>query len=913
MSWLEDNILDPVSDFVSDPVGGLGDVIAGGIKVAIGINLFEAGIDWLTEQVTPDLPDQFTEDQRGLLVNRQGTDVPLPVVYGRKKIGGSTVFLSVDGDENQDLWVQLAIADSEIQEIELVHVDDLDEDAPIYNSGNLEINRNLGSSSQTVDADLDSTFSIIDTSHKLSGVPNVVCRFIYDQGVYSSLPRINCTIKGRKIYDPRTSTTAYSANAALVVRDYLTNTIYGKGLDASEIDEQSFIDGANHCDETILSSGAPTIARYEINGVVNTSRTVKQNLQSMLSSFRAYLPRIGGKYTLIIEKDESSVFSFNLDNILRRTVTFTGTKKEARLNRVRYKYTNEDRDWQPDFAVVEDAGYLSEDNDIVLDREIQDNYEIDRSRALYKAEISIKRSRQGLACGFVANRSSLNVAVGDVVDVTHPTPGWTNKLFRVLTTQILYTGDVAFSLYEHEPTVYDQTTPVGAPTPLDTNLPTPYIVAPPTTLLITSGNNILFTASDGTVISRMKVSWTPAADAFVTQYNVRFRKVTDLDWEFGPPAIGQTANQSIITGVEDGSTYNVEVQAVNSQGFTSDWVAASHQIVGKTDPPPPPQSFSVGVQSDGTREFIWQYPNQPADFAGFKIRYFLGTTSDWSAMTQFNEGLIRFGPYESNLLLAGSYTFAIKAVDTSGNESTAVFTEVDLIDPRLGDSITFEQPNVSGWPGTKTDCAVDPQSGFLCATSADTWADLTNWSAWTSWNPNPNTPITYEHTTIDIGAIVSFVPVVNATVEGDISSIEISHSDDNVTYTSWTAIDGSDIEARYVRIRITVAANGSFPWPKIKTMFINISGETIEEFINDLDISTLTGANRTGTGHVKIPLTKSFSAFKAVIIAVQNVGAGGWTHEIVSKADLVNGPEIKIYNPSNVLADATIDAFIRGV
>ena len=504
------------------------------------------------------------------------------------------------------------------------------------------------------------------------------------------------------------------------------------------------------------------------------------------------------------------------------------------------------------------------------------------------------------------------MTVGDVVDITHPTPGWTNKKFRVLSAQILSSGNVAFTFFEHEPTVYDQTAPVGGSTPPDTNLPNPLQVSPPTALIITSGNTTLFTAADGTVISRMRVSWTPAADVFVTQYNVRFRKVTDADWEFGPPAIGQSANQSIITGVEDGITYNIEVQAVNSRGFTSEWVAASHQILGKTEPPPAPSFFNVGVQADGTREFLWEYPNEPADFAGFKIRYYLGSTTDWSAMTALHEGLIRFAPFENNLLLAGSYTFAIKAIDTSGNESTAVFVEVELINPRLGGSILYVQPSQSGWPGTKTNCVVEAQSGCLVAVSAEDWTDLTTWAAWTAWNTSPATPITYEHSVIDIGAVVNFVPVVNTTVEGDISSLEISYSDDNVSYSAWTTIDGSDITARYVKIKIVVAANGTYSWPKIKSMFINISGEGIEEFVNDLDISTLTGANRIATGHVKIPVSKSFAAFKAVVVALQNVG-GGWSYEIIAKGDTTNGPEIKIYNSSNVLADATIDAYIRGV
>jgi predicted phage tail protein len=44
----------------------------------------------------------------------------------------------------------------------------------------------------------------------------------------SSIPQIKVTLKGKKIYDPRTDTTAYSSNSALILLDYLRNTRYGK-------------------------------------------------------------------------------------------------------------------------------------------------------------------------------------------------------------------------------------------------------------------------------------------------------------------------------------------------------------------------------------------------------------------------------------------------------------------------------------------------------------------------------------------------------------------------------------------------------------------------------------------------------------------------------------------------------------
>ena len=63
-------------------------------------------------------------------------------------------------------------------------------------------------------------------------------------------------MKGKKLYDPRDGSTAYSTNPALVIRDYLTNASYGFAADSAEIDDTSFQTAANVCDESITLAQA---------------------------------------------------------------------------------------------------------------------------------------------------------------------------------------------------------------------------------------------------------------------------------------------------------------------------------------------------------------------------------------------------------------------------------------------------------------------------------------------------------------------------------------------------------------------------------------------------------------------------------------------------------------------------------
>jgi len=196
-------------------------------------------------------------------------------------------------------------------------------------------------------------------------------------------------------------------------------------------------------------------------------------------------------------------------------------------------------------------------------------------------------------------------------------------------------------------------------------------------------------------------------------------------------------------------------------------------------------------------------------------------------------------------------------------------------------------------------------TGWLVADGAGTWASLpATWSGWTVWNTAPKSPITYIRD-IDAGVVTKFVPLVTVSAEGTVV-IEEQHSSDGVAYTAY-AMAGVQIEARYVRIRVTVSG----PYPIIKTMRSILSATPIVDIIEDQNSALLAGAYRIGTGDVRVPIVKLFSTIKKVDVALQSVGAG-WSWELIDK-DKVVGPRIKIYNSSNVPADAVFDATVTGI
>jgi hypothetical protein len=278
--------------------------------------------------------------------------------------------------------------------------------------------------------------------------------------------------------------------------------------------------------------------------------------------------------------------------------------------------------------------------------------------------------------------------------------------------------------------------------------------------------------------------------------------------------------------------------------------------------------------------------------------------------------------FETNQLAAGDYTFGIKMIDSSGNESeNAVVITGTLGDPRIADA--FEITNVfnDGWPGTKTNCYVD-ENGILTASNQDDWADRgapNNWSNWTAWANNPYLTITYEHTYYDLGAIVSFTPLVSVSHNGTTLTVEERHKNNLGDAWSAYAAVGALVTARYVQIKITITKTSGVIF--VYNTNIILSGEPIVEYINDLATSGLatctpspscsTSGYRIAAGDIRLPIASNFSVIRKVNLTLQNVG-GGWSWELIDK-DVNVGPRVKIYNASSVLSDATIDAEIQGL
>lgn len=636
--------------------------------VAAISSIVAGGVSYVQAKKAAKQAKKANKQGQGLLINEEGTNNFIPVIYGTRRVAGTRVFVAtndtVGGDPNEFLYLVYVLCEGEVDDVTDILIDDLPvSDSRFAYTDSIAINIYKGTDAQTADTRFTSAGIGWTADHKLSGLCYITVRLKWNSNAFSSIPNITALVRGKKVYDPRSATTGYSTNPALCIRDYLTNARYGKGLDSSVLDEQSFEDAADFYDTTVQFWTSGTTGKlFEFNAVIDTEKSIIDNLKDMLFCSRGFLPYTNGVYQLIPDKSGSSSFTFTTDNMIGG-IAIQSESKADKYNQVIVTFTDPDNNWQentaiwPDAGSAEEAAYLAEDNGVELvgdfDLPCITNYYTARDLA----RVFLSRSRNALRCAFDANSDALNLSVGDVVSVTHPTPGWSAKPFQVEEVTINYDGTCRVALLEYDSSIYTYDPASEQIAYADTDLPNPFSLASPSAFTITETT---YLNSDGSVIPEIKVEWTAPSDAFVDFYEFQFKKTTDADWvSVSTPETFYIANFAVV-----GDSYNLRVRSVNTYGVRSSFATASYTILGDTSAPAKPTGLAVLASYN---QAIISWNASPAkDYK--ETRIYANTVNNSATATE--EARASGTEYIYNgLLTSSTYYVWIKHEDFTGNLS----------------------------------------------------------------------------------------------------------------------------------------------------------------------------------------------------------------------------------------------------
>lgn len=676
-------------------------------SVITGIAISKA-ISWLAPK--PEIPE-FQQDTQaqGVLVNKQSNNANIPVVYGTRKVGGVRVFLETSGTDNQYLYGALVMCEGEINAISSIIVDD----NTVTFSGsfahgttitsndsrfgtNIRIQPFFGTDDQ-VASSLLTTLSSWTSNHRLRGLCYLAFRIEWSNDLFTGIPNIQAIIQGRKVstFDSSSNETTgqFSTNPAFCLLDYLRNERFGKGIPLTDIDIPSFYSASQVAVTQVTPfSGGSQINLFDCNAVIDTGQKLIDNTRTILKGMRGFLPYTQGKYKLIIETTGSSVLTLNEDNIIGG-IKVSSSRKNEKFNRVQVNFVNPDKNFQSDTIVYDtdhstlktaDGGFLQEG--VVDLPTITNPYQ-----ALEFGEIVLKRSRDNLGLQLTANYQAMNLAIGDLVAVTHSITGFSSKVFRVMGMAINPSFEVSLSLIEHDDSWYTFSEKTEVASVPNTSFPNPFTVQAPASITL---SDELIEYSEGIVITRLNIVIGASTDNFVQYYVVEAKKSTETDFKI----IGQGTelNYEMLNVVDD-ITYNVRCRAINTLGVSSSSITANRKIVGATEPPNDVQNFSVNMLGSSQMQLNWD-ANTDLDISFYEIRYQNVTSNaQWNKSVNWLQVPRTSGTSITTNTRSGA--FLIKAVDKLGNESnnaTVIFSNIAQITENFKDIQTLTEDITAG-------------------------------------------------------------------------------------------------------------------------------------------------------------------------------------------------------------------------
>ena len=941
----------PVANFFSNPL------------VSLGVSLFLA---WVLRPKVPEIEDfgtnEFDDFERGILLNKQSNDANIPVIYGERLVGGTRVFMETSGTDNTYLYMAIVMAEGEINSIEEVRVDDkavtfassLSDGTEVeVGSGDSNFYKNsesliriqpfFGTDGQSASS-LLSTLSSWGSNHRLRGLCYLALRFKWNQDAFTGIPKVQAKIKGKKVVTLASNlseqTASFSTNPAFCILDYLRNERYGKGIATSEIDLQSFYDASQVCVTQVTPySGASDINIFDTNAVIDTSQKIIDNVRELLKGCRGYLPYTGGKYRLIIETTGSASITLTEDDIIGGYNLSIPTKNE-RYNRVIVGFVNPARNFQVDevqFPSLSETGYSSADQHATMKTAdggflLEGRFNFKTMTSPYQAEemaeVILRRSREAMTLGLNVSFDAYDLAIGDIVNITHSSLGFSAKAFRVMGLTFNEDFTIGLSLVEYQASHYTWASKSEVSSTPSTNLPNPFTIQPPASVTL---SDQLIEYNDGTVIVALDISIGASPDSFIDFYQVEYKLSTDSD--FIIYAQGSGLNHRVLN-VIDQSTYDVRVKAVNTLGISSTYVSAQRTIVGAIAPPSDVTGLSCNIL--GQEAHLGWEQISDLDLAFYNLRFSEKTdgTADWQNSVALVEKVSR--PATSISVPARTGTYLIKAVDKLGNFSSNATAIISNVTSALNFNAVTTQSEHPSFSGTLTntvitDDAIELDSSELFDSASGNFDDeTTRFFDSGVANADFQSSGNYEFANvIDIGAkhtariTASLTQTsdnpddlfdnrsgnfdsASSNFDGDTPAncnahIEIATSDDNSTFTDFRTFVIGEYTARYFKFRVVLISRDGASTPVVSEVTVTIDMQ--DRIFSGNDIVS-------GTGTKSITFTNPFkSGNYAVGITGQGMATGDY-FTVTNKT--INGFDVAFFNSSNSGVSKTFDFIAKG-
>lgn len=416
-----------------------------------------------------DMPDMPTGDEaRGIKANTRSTQESIKIAYGKRRVGGNDVFATTEGNDNDKIYIVTTLSEGECDGIyEDTAVPQLFLDDLIYTDygGNVEYEFFNGASDQalcTTIQDLDA-----DWNDYMENTCYIVWKLTWDSDYFKGVPTRTIDLQGKKLFDFRDDSTAYSNNPVLVLYDFVTNTRYGFSVSSSKIDTTSWTAAANYCD----TQG------FEYNNLVSSNINAMDIIDEIVSHFRGTLNWFDGKYYLRFADlyEEASVMSLTDANIAvdESGVPLIRVNQPGRFSRpdgVKVKFPDAENNYASDDIPIGDStGVINT---------IEYSGCTDRETACILATSQLERLQLDRIISGTFSDDCIQLEPNDIVSITFTFPAITAQLMRVVDVNVRENHLVDLTLRYESYAIYNDVYDIDVDDTYTCSLPDPK-VAPP--------------------------------------------------------------------------------------------------------------------------------------------------------------------------------------------------------------------------------------------------------------------------------------------------------------------------------------------------------------------------------------------------------------------------------------------------
>ncbi len=415
------------------------------------------------------------------LVTKTGSSVPIPIVYGQRRMSGQRVFLASDGDKNIYLHIIESLTEGPIEGITAIYFNDELAATSTNNGASFTWESNYDTFAQVLVKDGTQTAALSSETLSLDGASVGIhadwagstkvgnnTSYVYmvmkfDQDKFGSgLPNITFLVKGKKvpaIGSAYNSALSYTDEPARIIYDYMINPNYGKGIPHALIDAASFNTAASYNSQQVDKTSTDTtqVTRYTCDAYLDTSTSMLENLESLLTTMRGGIIT-GDTYKLIQDKPKSTSNVVHIDDDrIVGSIKYLQASKKTLMNGLRSKFPDKEGDfnYQENITIVDSPTLQGSSYDgVKLQQDIELEHTTNKAGVERILTEEINQARQSGVLEVEIDPSNIDLTVGDVVKFSNSTLGQTEKLYRITKTILKPNHKMDLNMREYDLNVY---------------------------------------------------------------------------------------------------------------------------------------------------------------------------------------------------------------------------------------------------------------------------------------------------------------------------------------------------------------------------------------------------------------------------------------------------------------------------